>query len=457
QLVFVGRGDDQVKIRGYRIEPGEISAALNGLAGVDQAVVIAREDQPGDQRLVGYITGTAEPAELRTALADQLPAYMVPAAIETIETIPLTVNGKLDTAALPAPRYGRADTYRPPSTPTEETLAAVFTDLLGLDQVSVEDSFFDLGGNSLLAMQLVAAINSAMSTTITVRTIFDSPTIAGLSQRLDDTDDTPPIYPIETLKDGTGAPVFCLPPGTGIGWVYRTLGAYVDNPIIALHHVDDDEECSPTSVAELGRYYADRIQEVDPDGPYHLLGWSFGGLLAHEVAVELQQRGHQVASLIGLDAVLLDESQTHTVPRASEHAVLEVLLSFMGVDYGDDPRPLTHESIKNLVDDHDSPEAAMLSKPLVDIAIKSLDTAASLMRTHSPRTFDGPMTIFSAKQEARSTPLRTMWQPFVTGTVTEYPIDSTHVHLVTEHALASFGERISALIAPRLPESGHSA
>ena len=116
QLRYVGRADDQVKIRGYRIELGDVRAALAGLDGVQQAVVIAREDRPGDKRLVGYVTGAADPAEIRAQLAERLPAYMVPAAVVALAALPLTVNGKLDTRALPAPEYQDADHYRAPAT-----------------------------------------------------------------------------------------------------------------------------------------------------------------------------------------------------------------------------------------------------------------------------------------------------------------------------------------------------
>ena len=161
QLEYLGRADDQVKIRGYRIELGEVQAALAGLDGVQQAVVIAREDRPGDKRLVGYVTGTADPAAVRAALAERLPPYMVPAAVVVLDALPLTVNGKLDKRALPAPEYQDAGGYRAPATLTEEIVAGIYAQVLGLERVGVDESFFDLGGDSLLAMRVIAAINAA--------------------------------------------------------------------------------------------------------------------------------------------------------------------------------------------------------------------------------------------------------------------------------------------------------
>ena len=132
QLDYLGRADEQVKIRGYRIELGEVQAALAGCDGVGQAVVIAREDRPGDKRLVGYVTWAADPAAIRAQLADRLPTYMVPAAVVVLDALPLTVNGKLDTRALPAPEYRDADRYRAPASAVEEVLAGIYARVLGV-------------------------------------------------------------------------------------------------------------------------------------------------------------------------------------------------------------------------------------------------------------------------------------------------------------------------------------
>ena len=184
QLQYLGRADEQVKIRGYRIELGEIQAALTELDGVEQAVVIAREDRPGDKRLVGYVTGTADPADARAQLADRLPPYMVPAAVVVVETLPLTVNGKLDRRALPAPEYRDADRYRAPASAVEEILAGIYAQVLGVERVGVDDSFFDLGGDSLSAMRAIAAINTALDAQLAVRTLFEAPSVSSLSQQL---------------------------------------------------------------------------------------------------------------------------------------------------------------------------------------------------------------------------------------------------------------------------------
>ena len=210
QLRYVGRADEQVKIRGYRIECGEVQAALAALDGVEQAVVIAREDRPGDKRLVGYVTGAADPAGVRAALAERLPGYMVPAAVVVIEALPLTPNGKLDTRALPAPEYTDGDRYRAPATLTEEILAGIYAQVLGLERVGVDDSFFELGGDSILSMQVVARARAA-GVVCRPRDIFVEQTVARLAR-------------VAGVADG------------GVGPVDEGIGPVVATPIMRWLH-----------------------------------------------------------------------------------------------------------------------------------------------------------------------------------------------------------------------------
>ncbi|WP_042000602.1 non-ribosomal peptide synthetase, partial [Streptomyces sp. AcH 505] len=189
ELLFAGRADHQVKLRGYRIELGEIESALAARPGVARAVVLLREDQPGDQRLVAYVVtdpGTWDESAARVELACLLPEFMMPSAIVALDALPLTPNGKLDRAALPAPAYAAAPAGRAPRTPREEILCALFGEILGVGEVGVDDSFFDLGGHSLLATRLVSRVRSTLGAELSIRRFFEAPTVAGLARVLDD-------------------------------------------------------------------------------------------------------------------------------------------------------------------------------------------------------------------------------------------------------------------------------
>jgi hypothetical protein len=197
-LDYLGRTDFQVKVRGFRIEPGEVEAALLAHPDVRRAVVVAREDGPGDRQLVGYVVVSdagdlaGEPGpgsllpELRAHVAARLPDYLVPSAVVVVPEIPLTPNGKIDRRALPAPDYARAAAGRTPRTPREQILCDLFAEVLGIGRVGIDDNFFDLGGHSLLAARLIGRIRAETGVDLPIRTLFGHPTVTGLSARWTD-------------------------------------------------------------------------------------------------------------------------------------------------------------------------------------------------------------------------------------------------------------------------------
>ena len=189
-IEYLGRLDNQVKIRGFRIELGEIESVLGGVPGVREAVVLAREDVPGDKRLVAYLTlkerAAPKDSELRGLLRAKLPDYMIPSAFVTLDRFPLTPNGKVDRKALPRPGVPETDSskFAPPVSETEQLLAEIWCKVLGVKEVGLHDNFFDLGGHSLIATRMAWRVRSAFGVDLELRTLFEHPTLAGLAEQV---------------------------------------------------------------------------------------------------------------------------------------------------------------------------------------------------------------------------------------------------------------------------------
>jgi amino acid adenylation domain-containing protein len=309
-IEFLGRNDEQVKIRGFRIELGEIEARLSEHEGVQEAVVLAREDMPGDKRLVAYYTSSpvadteqegVGAEQLRVHLSATLPEYMVPAAYVRMERMPLTANGKLDRKSLPAPDGLPSRNARSFRTAEEQILCSLFAEVLNVEDVGVDDNFFESGGHSLSAIRLVTRIRSELGLNISLRTLLEAPTVAGLAKLKNvetNRDSFATILPIKAR--GTLPPLFLVHAASGLSWYYAGLLKYVEpeRPIYGLQARNfTAPEISEQTVEEMASYYADEILKVQPTGRYHLGGWSIGGLLAHAIATELQRRGGDVALL----------------------------------------------------------------------------------------------------------------------------------------------------------------
>ncbi|HZI13113.1 MAG TPA: amino acid adenylation domain-containing protein [Myxococcus sp.] len=311
-IEFLGRVDFQLKIRGFRVELGEVEAALKQHPSVQAAVVLAREDTPGDKRLVAYAVpreGRAlEPDALRALLVEQLPEYMVPAAIVPLEALPLTPNGKVDRRALPAPEGASRALdrgYVAPRDELEARLVALWEELLGVQPVGVRSNFFDLGGHSLLAVTLMGRIWSSMGRQLPVAALFQSPTVEHLAQLLREDADMAPASPLVSIQpEGDLPPFFCVHPVGGHVLCYaelaRRLGPRQPFHALQARGLEGREEpCD--SLEAMASLYLDALRAVQPHGPYRLGGWSLGGLIAFEMASQLARQGETVAELLLID------------------------------------------------------------------------------------------------------------------------------------------------------------
>jgi thioesterase domain-containing protein/acyl carrier protein len=442
---------------------------------------------------------TTGPDVLRAHMARTLPAHMVPSAIVVLDSLPLTPSGKLDRKALPAPTaptVPKLEARNTRHTEPEEKVRALFADVLGLDplRVGVDDSFFDLGGHSLLAPRLTARIRTELGTAIPVRALFETPTVAGLARRLPDgaageplasdtassatftgtsptsdvaspapvTGTSPTSYaaaspapytaspaagtaaldvvlPLRTR--GERAPLFCLPPASGLAWGFAGLARHLDagRPLYGLQSRGLVPGTGrPGSLAEAVAEHTALIREVQPTGPYHLLGYSMGGLVAHGVATALQSAGERVALLAMLDS-FPGTWTSQSPPPTDRAAVLRSLLSILGRPVPAPEEELADarfaELIRRVPDLPGSLDDAELAA-LVEVTANN----RRLMVEFAPASYQGDLLFFTAAHDLDAHPHRHgSWQPYVEGRVDNHDIPCAHGELTRPAALDRIG------------------
>ncbi|HWQ18485.1 MAG TPA: AMP-binding protein [Methanotrichaceae archaeon] len=307
-IIYLSRKDSQVKIRGNRIDVSEIETALLSLDWVKEAVVAAREDRNNDQMLVAYVVAARQPAPgisaLRRELARKLPDCMIPSAFVMLDALPLNPTGKVDHRMLPMPSTTRPDLDSEPVMPRdsiEQQLIDIWEEVLGIDAIGIRDSFFDLGGSSLLAARMLIQIEKAFGRKLPMATVLKRPTVEQIAKTLRDVEQSralSSLVPVQT--GGPRWPFFCMAGVNTLTDLAHHLSP--EQPVYGLMPLNWGDRQNPYArIEEMASHYLQGIRALQPEGPYFLGGHSFGGLVAFEMAHQLQRQGQRVQLLVLID------------------------------------------------------------------------------------------------------------------------------------------------------------
>ena len=478
-----GRIDHQVKLRGYRIELGEIEARLAEYPGVREAVVIAREDTPGDKRLVAYYAvsllegekGNIGAEHFRGHLSTTMPEYMVPAAYVRMEALPLTPNGKIDRKALPAPDRSASpiQDYEPPQGELETILAGIWADVLKVDNVGRHDNFFDFGGNSLLAVRLLSRAQEIVrGEAVPLSVLLEAPTIARLAAWVESHEgDQQPI--LVQMQPGSPAcmPFFCVCAPASTALVMRPLAKVLDKdvPFYSIQNkgLDGSEPCA--SLKEAARLYLDEIRKVQPEGPYCLGGYCFGGFVAFEMACMLEEAGEQVSALFLVDStnpaqlrflstgeslsLLLHHCYRRTIfhARRIRHMQMAAMFSYAWgrlkamyfhgeriVGKGPQKEPLEElpEGLKSI---------SASAGRTIQIMESMERWGRGVTNDFIPRPFGGDVIVFWAKERFADPYFDQFlgWEPVVSGSIQSIGIEASHESIGIEPAVRIIAKTIN--------------
>jgi amino acid adenylation domain-containing protein len=444
-IEFLGRIDYQVKIRGFRIELGEIEAVLSQHPEVEEAVVIVREDQPGNLHLVAYVVQTRivressiTNNELRNFLKEKLPDYMIPSAVVILEKMPLTPNGKVDRKALPTPdiQLSLNNSFVPPRDTLELQLTQIWEEVLHINSVGIRDNFFDLGGHSLLAISLIARIQQQFGKNLSLAAFFQGATIESLANILRQETVSPSWSTLIKLQAGSSKqPFFCVHPGVGTVLAYVDLANHLgpEQPFYGLESLGlDEEQKSHNRVEEMAAHYIEAMQAVQPQGPYFLGGWSFGGLVAFEMAQQLQAKGEEVSLLALMDTSALTDEESQ---EEDDDFSWDGLLAFW----------------KDLLVKDDSPILGIspdLDETQIERLVQLFKSHILAANSYSPQPYDGRVTLFLSEngEAADSEDLTLGWERLANKGVDIHWIPGDHYNMVNKPNVGILASKLRACL-----------
>lgn len=469
---FVGRIDHQIKLRGFRIELGEIEALLAKHDAIANNVVMLREDVPGDKRLVAYVMPkrtAPTAAELRSYLKTHLPDYMVPAAFVTMQSFPLTPNEKIDRKALPVPEQNRPTLGRSfiaPRDAVEQQLAKIWEKVLGVQPIGVADNFFDLGGHSLLAVRVFSQIEKLFNKKLPLATLFRAPTIEEIAMILRDESQAKSWSTIVDIQPkGSKPPFFWIHTLGGDGgggfFYYRKLAELLgpDQPSFGIRSPQEPF----ARIEDMARFYIKEIQKFQPEGPYFLGGFCFGGNVAFEMAQQLTAAGEEIGLLVMLESsppnVSHKQSWSATAAKYSFENLVENVKDFVNHSPQQRMAMLKNKSKRlkqkfrgKMGATQEEPKAVDL-KDVIDLTqypegyVKYAETHWQALTQYQPKPFSGDLVLFRAKKQGLSNFTHTLgWDTLVGDRVNVTVIPGTHESMLQEPSVQIVATKLRGLL-----------
>ncbi len=435
---FIGRSDGQVKVRGFRVELGEIEEAIGEHPEVRDRVVMVRTDMPGEKQVTAYLVpkelgameGDVDAQQtfitgVRDYLRKQLPSHMVPTAFMILPELPLTPNGKVDKRKLPVPEL-RTQTlqvqYVAPRNATETELAALWSEKLGVPRLGVHDNFFDLGGHSLIAIELLAKVDEKYKVSLPLNSLYQAPTVAGFAKLIQGKnmpsglENLAPVQP-----DGDRIPFFCVHGDEANHHISRYLGN--DQPYYAFfHQAEEGRRIQYTSVESIAAHYIKELKTIRPEGPYLLGGYSFGGIVAYEMARQLSAEGHQVPLLAMFDMYAPEQ-------------FMEVMKRHEKIHF-----PLKNLVMRYLVKRALKTTGKVASPRLRHFYI--IDTYHNAINAYQPKPYNGTVTVFKAGSSEGPDDMG--WKELVKGGLDLHTLPGDHYSLIKDPGVVRLVQELSA-------------